>query len=87
MGASDIVPGVSGGTMAFILGVYETLINGIKSFNLNALQMALAFFTAKDEEKPSLMQIIDHLHLRFLIPLGVGLLVAVVLCYRVCLKD
>ncbi|MEL6310507.1 MAG: DUF368 domain-containing protein, partial [Chloroflexota bacterium] len=25
MGASDIVPGVSGGTMAFILGIYETL--------------------------------------------------------------
>jgi putative membrane protein len=25
MGASDIVPGVSGGTMAFILGVYENL--------------------------------------------------------------
>ena len=37
MGASDIVPGVSGGTMAFILGIYETLINGIKSFNLESL--------------------------------------------------
>ena len=37
MGASDIVPGVSGGTMAFILGIYETLLNGIKSFNLDAL--------------------------------------------------
>lgn len=30
MGASDIVPGVSGGTMAFILGIYEELINSIK---------------------------------------------------------
>lgn len=80
MGASDIVPGVSGGTMAFILGIYETLINGIKSFNLNALQMALAFFTADAEgKKPSLMDIVDHLHLRFLIPLGVGLLIAIVL--------
>ena len=34
MGAADIVPGVSGGTMAFISGIYEELIESIKSFNL-----------------------------------------------------
>lgn len=79
MGASDIVPGVSGGTMAFILGIYETLINGIKSFNITGIQMALAFFTADDEKKPSFMEIIDHLHIRFLIPLGLGLLTAIIL--------
>lgn len=32
MGAADIVPGVSGGTMAFILGIYEELINAIRLF-------------------------------------------------------
>ncbi|MBW1868769.1 MAG: DUF368 domain-containing protein, partial [Deltaproteobacteria bacterium] len=37
MGASDVVPGVSGGTMAFILGIYEELINAIKSFDLKSL--------------------------------------------------
>lgn len=80
MGASDIVPGVSGGTMAFILGIYETLINGIKSFNLDAAKMALLFFRARDEQKkPTIMEIIDHLHIRFLIPLGLGLLTAVIL--------
>lgn len=79
MGASDIVPGVSGGTMAFILGIYETLINGIKSFNLDAIQKVLAFFTGDDGDKPTFMSIVDHLHLRFLITLGVGLLLAVVL--------
>jgi putative membrane protein len=31
MGAADVVPGVSGGTMAFILGIYEELIHSIKS--------------------------------------------------------
>ncbi|MCB0163250.1 MAG: DUF368 domain-containing protein [Anaerolineae bacterium] len=31
MGAADVVPGVSGGTMAFILGIYEELINSIKN--------------------------------------------------------
>lgn len=32
MGAADVVPGVSGGTMAFILGIYEELIGSIQTF-------------------------------------------------------
>jgi putative membrane protein len=34
MGAADVVPGVSGGTMAFILGIYEELLESIRSFDL-----------------------------------------------------
>lgn len=30
MGAADVVPGVSGGTIAFIVGIYEELIDSIK---------------------------------------------------------
>ena len=41
MGAADIVPGVSGGTMAFILGVYANLIDAIKSFNIDAIRLLL----------------------------------------------
>lgn len=39
MGAADVVPGVSGGTIAFITGIYEELINTIKSFDLAALRL------------------------------------------------
>lgn len=39
MGAADVVPGVSGGTIAFITGIYEELINSIKSINLTSLQL------------------------------------------------
>lgn len=39
MGAADVVPGVSGGTIAFIVGIYEELINSIKSVNLTSLRM------------------------------------------------
>ncbi|MBU2964879.1 DUF368 domain-containing protein [Amphritea sp. 2_MG-2023] len=39
MGAADVVPGVSGGTIAFITGIYEELINTIKSFNPAALRV------------------------------------------------
>jgi putative membrane protein len=38
MGTADVIPGVSGGTMAFILGIYSRLINAIKSFDLDWLK-------------------------------------------------
>lgn len=38
MGAADVVPGVSGGTIAFITGIYEELLNSISSINLHALK-------------------------------------------------
>jgi putative membrane protein len=41
MGAADVVPGVSGGTIAFITGIYEELINSIKSINLSSLKLLL----------------------------------------------
>jgi putative membrane protein len=44
MGAADVVPGVSGGTIAFITGIYEELVNSIKSINLEAIKL---FFTGR----------------------------------------
>jgi len=41
MGAADVVPGVSGGTIAFITGIYEELVNSIKSINLEAIKLFL----------------------------------------------
>ena len=38
MGAADVVPGVSGGTIAFITGIYEELLATISSVNLEALK-------------------------------------------------
>lgn len=38
MGAADVVPGVSGGTIAFISGIYEELINSINNVNLSLLK-------------------------------------------------
>lgn len=43
MGAADVVPGVSGGTIAFITGIYEELLETIKGFSLSVLK------TLKDE--------------------------------------
>ncbi|MBO8438988.1 MAG: DUF368 domain-containing protein [Bacteroidetes bacterium] len=43
MGAADVVPGVSGGTIALIVGIYEELVNSIKSVNLHALKLLFTF--------------------------------------------
>jgi len=39
MGAANVIPGVSGGTIALITGIFERLINAIKSFNLVAAKL------------------------------------------------
>lgn len=39
MGAADAVPGVSGGTVAFITGIYEELIETLRSFDLSAIRL------------------------------------------------
>lgn len=43
MGAADVVPGVSGGTIAFITGIYEELIDSIKSIDLQAVKLLAQF--------------------------------------------
>lgn len=67
MGTADIVPGVSGGTIAFIAGIYEELIYSIKSLSGKVLFLAL-------KGKPH--QAIKATPFRFLVPLGLGILIA-----------
>ncbi len=74
MGAADVVPGVSGGTIAFISGIYEELIDSIKSLNLQALRI---LFT---KGIPSFWK---HVNGTFLFSLVVGILISVVTLARV----
>ena len=38
MGAADVIPGVSGGTIAFLMGIYQQLLDSIKSINEGNIQ-------------------------------------------------
>lgn len=67
MGSADIVPGVSGGTMALILGIYERLLNAIKSVNGVFIK---SFFTLKWKTA------FNELHVKFLIFLFAGIFAA-----------
>ena len=73
MGAADVVPGVSGGTMAFIFGIYEELIEAIRSIDADALRMLLGLrFKA----------LLDRLPWPFLLALGSGIMLAVLTLAR-----
>ena len=74
MGAANVVPGVSGGTIAFITGIYERLIEALKSFDLEALKLGASF------KIPELWAKIDG---RFLISLGLGVIMAFATLARV----
>lgn len=43
MGCADVIPGVSGGTVAFITGIYEELIHSIKAIDVDAVKLLLSF--------------------------------------------
>jgi len=43
MGVADLIPGVSGGTIAFITGIYEELLNSINAIDISAIQLLLNF--------------------------------------------
>ena len=67
MGAANVIPGVSGGTMALILGIYEELINAIRSINLKFLRL-ITLFKIRDA--------LTSVSWTFLLPVGLGILLA-----------
>ena len=69
MGTANVIPGVSGGTIAFITGIFERLINAIKSFNITALKLLF---------KGKIKALIQHLDLYFLLSVGAGIAVAII---------
>jgi len=68
MGAADVVPGVSGGTIAFITGIYPRLIQSLTSFDASALQLLL---------KLRFRELFMHVDAGFLIALFAGIFTAV----------
>ena len=43
MGIANVIPGVSGGTIALITEIYEELINSLKSFDIKALKLITSY--------------------------------------------
>ncbi|WP_226004678.1 DUF368 domain-containing protein [Natrinema salinisoli] len=77
MGAADALPGVSGGTVALLLGFYSRLIAAITAFTPRRAIAVLRGY--HPERRTRAREELLELDLQFLIPLGVGMVTAVVL--------
>ncbi|MCA9623511.1 MAG: DUF368 domain-containing protein [Myxococcales bacterium] len=74
MGSADVVPGVSGGTMAVALGIYHRLLGAITSLDRNALKSLF---------KLDLEGVLARVHWRFIAALGAGILTGIALMVKV----
>ena len=68
MGIANVIPGVSGGTIALITGIYEDLINSLKSFDTKSLRLITSI---------DILGFIKHTNLYFLLAVFGGSIVSV----------
>ncbi len=73
MGIADLIPGVSGGTIAFITGIYDGLLDAVASIDKKLITHILKF---------QFKEAIAHLHIRFIIPLLLGILTSMITLAR-----
>ena len=69
MGAADVIPGVSGGTIAFIMGIYDKFVASLAAINLEAVKL---FFSGKFKK------FWKHINGSFLLSLAIGIGVSVI---------
>ena len=69
MGAADVIPGVSGGTIAFIMGIYDEFVSSLASINGEALRLLL---------KGRLSDFWKHINGGFLISLVIGIGISII---------
>ena len=69
MGVSDLIPGISGGTVALLLGIYKNLIKSLKSIN----KKTLFYFLTLNYNKLS-----HQLNFKFLIPVFFGIITSII---------
>ncbi|MGF1741803.1 DUF368 domain-containing protein [Vibrio profundum] len=68
MGAADVVPGVSGGTIAFITGIYDLLLESIRRINFTLFKII---------KQQGVKAAFDHINAKFLIALFSGILISI----------
>ncbi len=74
MGSADVVPGVSGGTMAVACGIYERLLAAIATINAESVKALLKF---------QWRELLGLVHWRFLAMLFLGIISAVVVMVKI----
>lgn len=74
MGAANVIPGVSGGTIALITGIFEDLIHSVKSFDAVSVKLLL---------NRKIKEFVDHTNLLFLVSVFLGVAIAILALARI----
>ncbi len=85
MGGADVIPGVSGGTMALIMGLYQRFINAIKLWTPNTVLGLLKNISGiwrKGESRAALIKALEAVDFFFIAPLGIGVASAIVVASK-----
>ena len=69
MGAANVVPGVSGGTIALITNIYQEFIHSLKLFNTEALSLLI---------KGKFKELYQYLNLKFILPIFFGIIFSII---------
>jgi putative membrane protein len=75
MGAADVVPGVSGGTVALIVGIYERLVGSIRACASAAVRLVRG-------DLAGMRRNADEVHWSLVLPLGLGIVTALLIGAR-----
>ena len=78
IGIANIIPGVSGGTLALVLGIYERLIDALHNISTESVIASLRLFTLRKESLTHFKDEMKRIDALFLMILGVGALSAII---------
>lgn len=69
MGVANVIPGVSGGTIALLTGIFERLINALKSFDVEAVKLLFKF---------RFKEFAEHVDFGFLVSVFLGIGISII---------
>lgn len=81
MGIADVIPGVSGGTLALVLGIYREFVDTLRGLHLRWVSPLWRYLRGgrQPEDRERLVRELSTLNLPFLITLGAGIVTAVLI--------
>ena len=79
IGIANIIPGMSGGTLALVLGIYERLIGALRRIGLSTVKKLLGSVTLKKDALVEAREELHRIDFGFLVLLGSGAIVALLL--------
>ena len=85
IGIANIIPGMSGGTLALVLGIYERLITALRNIGTSTVKRLLSIFTLRKKALSDFRDELRRIDFNFLMILGIGAVVAVLLVSQLML--